>query len=86
MSASLLENAIDKNFDRWELYCLNKIFHIPASVCRRMPQLACIENTSGGPVHVQEEAIRAHKEQLNRQLRDRARRLQAVRNTSRCDL
>lgn len=28
-AASLLESAMDKSFDRWELYCLRVIFHLP---------------------------------------------------------
>lgn len=28
LSSSLLESCIDKNFDRWELYCLEKIFKV----------------------------------------------------------
>lgn len=32
MSGTLLESIVDKNFDRWELYCLHKIFRLPKSV------------------------------------------------------
>ena len=30
-AASLLESALDKCMDRWELYCLRVIFHVPPS-------------------------------------------------------
>ena len=30
-TASLLESCVDKNFDRWELFCLQHVFYIPPS-------------------------------------------------------
>jgi hypothetical protein len=37
-AASLLANAIDKNFDKWELYSLQKVFCLPP------PQMELVEN------------------------------------------
>ena len=31
-AASLLKSCIDKNMDRWELFCLQHIFHVPRNV------------------------------------------------------
>lgn len=45
MAASLLEALVDKNFDRWELFCLQKIFAIPPEVqLPLIPGLPLLQN------------------------------------------
>lgn len=36
MTSTLLESAVDKSFDKWELYCLRQVFRIPkqAEICQ----------------------------------------------------
>lgn len=78
MAGTLLESAIDKNFDRWELFCLNRVFRIPNHVQRRIPALSVIAPTSAKEAENSENSDKEKVQELKRELEELCEMIQAT--------